>query len=114
MDYEVNVVFPYIITFIIMGVCFGVAAIIANNTLYRPDNTDISKRRLWFWLLWGLGVLLSLGINYAIASGLEYDDMTYQYFWHGCVATIIFAVAYILIGLIISKIASSKKVGTWF
>lgn len=114
METEVNLMFPYFLTFAISAICFGVAVWVANATLYRPDSSDISKRKIWFWVMFVISILLPIIVNYFIASGLDTQRDTYSYFKHSCIADAVFAVVYILLGIIISKSFSTKKVGSWF
>lgn len=114
METEANVMFPYFLTFGISAICFGVATWIANSTLYRPDSSDIAKRKVWFWVMFVISILLPIVINFFIAQGLEIPNATYTYFKHSCIADAVFAVIYILIGLIVSKAFNTKKVGSWF
>lgn len=114
MEYEVNVVFPYIYSFIIIAACFVIACVIGCKTLYRPDGRDIKKRRMWFWILWLISIVLAFATNAIIAYGFEYEDLTYEYFKHACIALACFAGGYILVGYIISLICKGKKLGTWF
>lgn len=111
---ETNVGFPYILTFAIFAICFGVATIVANNTLYRPDGSDISKRRIWFWVMLVISVILSIGINFGISNSLEVQSSAYKYFKHACIADGIFTVLYILVGWLLSSVMKNKKIGTWF
>lgn len=114
METEVNYLIPYFLTFAVSAICFGVATYIANATLYRPDSSDIAKRKVWFWVMFVISILLPLGINFVLAGNLETQHDTYTYFKHACIADGVFAVVYILLGLIVSKTFSTKKVGSWF
>ncbi len=115
METEVNYLFPYFLTFAASAICFGVATCIANATLYRPDSSDIAKRKVWFWVMFVISILLPLGINFVIAQNLNSTtNATYTYFKHACIADAVFAVIFILLGLIVSKTFSTKKVGSWF
>lgn len=111
---ETNVIFPYILTFAIFAICFAVATIIANKTLYRPDSSDITIRRTWFWISFVLAIILSIAINFGIAQNLEIQSETNKYFKHSCIADGIFAVLYIGVGVFVSYVFKTKKVGTWF
>lgn len=114
MDYEVNLMFPYILTFAISAICFGIAVWIANSTLYRPDSSDINKRKMWFWIMFVISIILPICINIGIGQGLQTPSATYDYVKHSCIADGVFAVLYILIGVLVSKSLSTKKVGSWF
>lgn len=114
METEVNLLFPYFLTFAISAICFGIATWIANATLYRPDSSDIAKRKVWFWVMFVISILLPLGVNFIVANNLMTKHDTYTYFKHACIADAVFAVIFVLLGLIVSKSFSTKKVGSWF
>lgn len=114
MQYEVNTLFPYLLTFAVTAVCFGLAALIANMVNYKPSDPGTTKRRVWFWVLCVLGVLIPFIVNFCLAMEIQVDHLRYEYLKNSCIAAFVFAVVYILVGFIISKANSHKKIGSWF
>lgn len=113
-EYEVNVVFPYIYNFIIIAACFVIAAVIGCKTLYRPDGSDVKTRRMWYWVMWLIGIVLAFVTNFLITQGLEFEDARYDYLLHSCIGLGIMALLYIGVGYLVSLICKGKKLGTWF
>ena len=97
-----------------MVLFFLIALFIANATSYRPDGSDKTTRRIWFWVFAALTPVVGFLINFLVANGIELANEKSSYLTHAGIAAGIALELYIIIGLVISKIFSRSKVSTWF
>ena len=91
------------------------AILLANLVNVRPDMSDSKTRKIQFWLL-GIGSLfIGLTLNYFIYyHDLRISSQQDSYRQHMWLAGVVSLVVYILLGIILSKIFKSSKLGTWF
>lgn len=55
--------------------------------LFKPGNTGVTQRRVWFWILAiGTGIISFL-INYGIGSGITVPNIQSSYFMHSGIAS---------------------------
>lgn len=104
----------YMLAVVVMAVFFLIAVVIANMVSYKPNNPGTTTRRIWFWALCIATPIVGFLINYAIAAGINVPNIKSDYLMHSGIAAGLCLVVYILAGIIISKLFSNKKVGTWF
>lgn len=107
-------VIAYVWAIAICLVCILVAAIIANMIPNTPGGKDITKRKVWFWIIFVLAVVLTFVVNLIIAGGIKVPSKHDDYMLASAIATGIGAVLYILIGLCLSKGMKRSKLGSWF
>lgn len=111
---QVSISSAYVWAIVVTVVFFLFAVVIANLILYKPKNPGTTARRVWFWVLCAASGVVGFVINYIISLGIRVPSIQSSYVEHSVYAFGICIVAYILIGLIISKLAPNSKVGTWF
>lgn len=71
----------YMWSFVVMAAFFLLAVLIANMILFKPGNTGVTQRRVWFWILAiGTGIISFL-INYGIGSGITVPNIHWQLFY---------------------------------
>lgn len=104
----------YMLAFVVMAVLFAVAVVASNLVLFKPGNPGTTTRRIVFWSMCVFSVILGFVINYFIANGIEVPSIKSDYIMHSGIAALASALAYIIVGLVISKIFPNAKVGTWF
>lgn len=111
----VNVSSAYILAIIVWAVMFLISVFISNAIAYKPDMSDVGKRRIWFWVLGVLTPIIGFGLNYAIffvkihARSKQTDFLTAM-----AIAAGISLVLYIIAGFIASKISKTGKLSNWF
>ena len=104
----------------LMGVCVSVvliliAALIANLIAFRPDLTDVTKRKVWFWVLAILCPVLTFTIAYfAIYNGIKAHNQQDAYMTAMCISAAISFVLYVLLGFIAAKVSKTGKISNWF
>jgi TRAP-type C4-dicarboxylate transport system permease large subunit len=112
---NVSTSLPYIIGGICFAVFFLLAFVSANMVNYRTDHSDKSTRRVWFWVFAALTAISTFCICYfGFAIGIKMPSKQGAFLNSTCIATGVFLVAYIILGLVVSKIFKSKKVQSWF
>lgn len=111
---QVSMSSAYVWALILGVVCFLLAVIIANLILFKPNNPGTGARRMWFWILGVASVVIGLIINFIKADGITVPSIQSDYQMHSAIAAGVCFALYVLIGLIVSKLAPNSKVGTWF
>lgn len=120
-------------TFVIAVVCalfFLLLAILISSLIkYEPGSNpkDPKKRRIWFWILGVLAVILAFVLLFVVFMPpvhpvgkfnpnqlATYEDQCSHYTMMAGIATGTCFVVYVVLGLILSKIFKTKKIGDWF
>lgn len=109
-----SVTSAYTWALITMILFFLIAILSANMVPYKPNDPGTSKRRVCFWILCVLSVVVGFFINFAISSGIGVPTIKSSYMLHTSIAAGISLVLFIILGFAISKMFPTKKVGTWF
>lgn len=111
----VNVSSAYILSVIVFAVMFVISAGGANLISYKPDTSDVGKRKVWFWVLGVLTPVVAFLLNYAIfytkihAHSKQADFLTAMAIGAG-----VAFVLYVIAGLLASKISKTGKISNWF
>lgn len=112
-----SVVSAYVIGAVVCLVLFAISALVANLIPYdaSKDRKDIGKRRLWFWVI---SVLVPVAIYIiawiAVYSDLKVPSQKVSYMTAMGISAGVMFVVYVLLGLILSKVMKSSKLGSWF
>ena len=53
----VNVSSAYILAIIVCAVMFIISAVVANLITFKPDLSDVAKRKVWFWVIGVMNVV---------------------------------------------------------
>lgn len=99
---------------IIWVICMAIAILASNMILFKPDNSDVGKRRLWFWCMAVVCLLSIFFINFGISKGEEIASNAQKYLVQGSIAAVVFFALFILLGFSLSKGLPRTKLGTWF
>jgi len=91
-----------------------ISGLIAKSISFKPDLTDVSKRKLWFWVLAILCPIITFGITFAIYSGIKGKSAQNTYMVAMCIATVISFIFYIVLGFIAAKTNKNGKLSNWF
>lgn len=91
-----------------------ISGLIAKSISFKPDLTDVSKRKLWFWVLAILCPIITFGITFAIYSGIKGKSAQNTYMVAMCIATVISFILYIVLGFIAAKTNKNGKLSNWF
>ena len=91
-----------------------ISGLIAKSISFKPDLTDVSKRKLWFWVLAILCPIITFGITFAIYSGIKGKSAQNTYMVAMCIATVISFILYIVLGFIDAKTNKNGKLSNWF
>ncbi len=59
----VNVSSAYILAIIVCAVMFIISAVVANLITFKPDLSDVAKRKVWFWVIGVMNVVIGLSLN---------------------------------------------------
>lgn len=112
-----STVSAYVIGGVSMLVLLGIAALIANSIKFQigDNRTDITKRRIWFWILAVLVPVVTFAITYFVTyKGLRIPNQKGQYFNAMCWSAAISFIVYILLGIVLSLMNKRGKIGDWF
>lgn len=91
-----------------------ISGLIAKSISFKPDLTDVSKRKLWFWVLAILCPIITFGITFAIYSGIKGKSAQNTYMVAMCMATVISFILYVVLGFIAAKTNKNGKLSNWF
>ena len=91
-----------------------ISGLIAKSISFKPDLTDVSKRKLWFWVLATLCPIITFGITFAIYSGIKGKSAQNTYMVAMCIATVISFILYVVLGFIAAKTNKNGKLSNWF
>lgn len=111
---QVSIASAYMWAFVVMVVFFLVAVFVASSIPYRPGNPGTTQRRIWFWILCILTGVVGFVINYIIGSGISVPSTQSSYYTNAVIASAAALALFIVIGLAVSKMFPTSKVGTWF
>ena len=111
---EISVITAYVVSFVCFVIFFGLAFLSAQVISFKPDNSDHGQRKIWFWVWAGLMVLVVIGVNLVSFYGdISVPAQKNSYLIATGVSALLILVAYILLGLIISKNTHGKP-ASWF
>ncbi len=91
-----------------------VSGLIAKSISFKPDLTDVSKRKLWFWILAILCPIITFGITFAIYSSIKGKSAQNTYMVAMCISTVISFILYVVLGFIAAKTNKNGKLSNWF
>ncbi len=91
-----------------------ISGLIAKSISFKPDLTDVSKRKLWFWVLAILCPIITFGITFAIYSGIKGKSAQNTYMVAMYIATVISFILYVVLGFIAAKTNKNGKLSNWF
>ena len=112
---QVSILSAYMWSCVVMVVFFLLAVLVANMILFKPGNTGVTQRRVWFWVFGALSFVIGFCINYfIIRPDITIPNLRSSYTTHSCIAAAISLLVYIILGFILSKIFNKSKIGTWF
>ena len=90
------------------------SALIAKSISFQPDLSDVSKRKLWFWVLAILCPIITFCITFAIYSGIRGKSAQDSYMVAMCISAAVSFILYVVIGFIAAKGKKNGKLGNWF
>lgn len=90
------------------------SGLIAKSISFKPDLSDVPKRKLWFWVLAILCPIITFGITLAIYSGIKGKSAQNSYMVAMCVSAVVSFILYVVIGFIAAKASKNGKLGNWF
>ena len=91
-----------------------VSGLIAKSISFKPDLTDVSKRKLWFWVLAILCPIITFGITFAIYCGIKGKSAQNMYMTAMCISAVVSFVIYVVLGFIAAKTNKNGKLVNWF
>ena len=111
----VNVSSAYILAIIVCAVMFIFSAVVANLISFKPDMSDVSKRKVWFWIFGVFTPVISFCLNYGVfflkihARSKQSEFLTAM-----TIAAAVSFVIYIVAGFFAAKISKTGKISNWF
>ena len=90
------------------------SALIAKSISFQPDLSDVSKRKLWFWVLAILCPIITFCITFAIYSGIRGKSAQDSYMVAMCISAAVSFILSVVIGFIAAKANKNGKLGNWF
>lgn len=91
-----------------------VSGLIAKSISFKPNLSDVSKRKFWFWGLAILCPIITFGTTFIIYCSIRAKSVQNAYMIAMCVSAVVSFLLYILLGFCISKANKNGKLGNWF
>ena len=91
-----------------------VSGFIAKSIAFKPDLSDVKKRKFWFWVLAILCPVVTFAITFIVYNGIKGKSAQNSYMIAMCVSSVVSIVLYIVLGFIASKANKNGKLGNWF
>lgn len=111
----VSVSSAYILAIIACAVVFLISLLIANGIAYKPNHSDVTARKVWFWVLGVLNALLGFGLNYAFYyTKIHAHSKQTEFMTAMAIAAVVAFVVYVVAGFIAAKISKTGKISNWF
>lgn len=107
----------YMIGAITFVVCILLAIINANAIRYEAGTNpqDKKKRKTWFWIFAVLCPIAIMVICYfAVYSGIRVPSKQDAYLTAMGISSLLFFIAYIVCGFVLSKTHPHGKLASWF
>ena len=111
---EVSVVVAYMVSFVTLIVLFLANVLIANLINYKSDHSDESSRKIWFWVLGVLTLVVAFCVNFYISTDIDVPSQRSDYLLHSGISAAISFVLFIVVGFVLTKIFSNGKISSWF
>lgn len=110
-----STVSAYVIGVIVSIVLILIAALVSNLIAFRPDLTDVPKRKICFWIFAILCPVLTFGIAYvAVYRGIKAHNQQDAYMVSMCISAAVSFVLYVILGFIAAKFNKTGKISNWF
>ena len=109
-----SVVVAYVWALVICIVALLLAAVVAYMIPNKPGGKDISQRRVWYWVLFVVAVVVALCINMVLASKISIPSKHDAYMMATAISTVVCAAVYVVLGVCLSKGMKRSKLGSWF
>lgn len=112
---SVSVSSAYIIGISVCVVLILLAAILSMSISFRPDLSDVSKRKVLFWIFAILCPVITFAIGYfAVYNGIKVHTQQTSYMTAMGISAAISFVLYVVLGFIAAKVNKTGKIGNWF
>lgn len=105
----------YIIGVSVAVVLLIIATIVAVSISFRPDNSDIKSRKVWFWVISSLAPVLTFAMAFMfVYEGIKVPSKQTAYMTAMCISTGVSFVLYVVLGFVLAKVNNHGKIGNWF
>lgn len=105
----------YVIGVSVAVVLLIIAALVAMMISFRPDNSDCSSRKFWFWVISALVPVLTFAIAYFLVyKGIRVPSRQATYMTAMCISAGVSFVLYVILGFALAKVNNHGKIGNWF
>jgi len=107
----------YIFAVILGIILLSVAVLIASQIKYQggANPKDPMKRKVWFWTLAGLTPTAFYLYNMLmVIPNVKKGKALALFYMHSALSPVVALVVFIALGVVLSKIFKTKKIGNWF
>lgn len=111
-----NIIIPiYVIAIIAAIVALLIAIMFSKGVDFRPNMSDVSKRKTIFWLVSILSIVLSVAVAFAcVYTDCKTGSKKSAFMLHESIGAALSWIIYLVLGIIISKANPKGKLGSWF
>ena len=107
----------YVLAVVVAVITIGIAVLISSQISYEggANPKDPRKRKITFWILAVLTPVIFYMYNlFLVIPNIKKAPATAKFFTTSAITPVISLVTFIVLGVILSKIFKTKKIGNWF
>ena len=109
-----STIMAWIISFVVMVVMLLIATTASNLVSFQPDRSDVSKRKVWFWVCFALTLIVAFLINFFCFAADIYNPVQRSaYLLQSGLSAVVAIVIYLGVGILINK-STNGKLASWF
>ena len=109
-----STVMAWIISIVVMVVMFLIAVGASNLVSFKPDRSDVSTRKVWFWVCLALTLIVAFVINFfCFADNIPNPVQKSAYILQTGISAVVMTIVYFVVGMLISK-STNGKLASWF
>ncbi|MDE7407927.1 MAG: hypothetical protein K2M76_05850 [Muribaculaceae bacterium] len=104
----------WMVTFVVFVIFFLGAALISSMINFRPDRSDVTTRKMWYWILCVLTPVCSFVINYfTYITSILIPTAKSTYTTQASIAAGVSFVLFIGLGFVVAKSTHGKLSNWW-
>lgn len=110
------IIFPvYICAIIAAVVALIIAALLSKSVEFRPDLSDVKKRKGIFLVLSIAAPVISAVLSFLIVYiSLKTGSKKSAFMLHMFIGLFVSWIVYVIVGVVVSKANKQGKLGSWF
>lgn len=105
----------YIYALVASVIALMLAIVFSNKVSFRPDLSDVGKRKSIFWFMSIAAPVVSALLTFLLVYiGLKTGSKKNACMLHMLIGLVVSWIIYVVLGLVVSKANKQGKLGSWF